>query len=59
MLISEEIFNRWCEKMNEEQTIPKSLIQAIKTLYEQKKLHNVEELEKLLKENKKEIDVED
>ncbi len=48
--ISEQIFKRWCEKLRNEQTIPKSLAEAIQILHKQGGLSNPEALGELLKQ---------
>ena len=48
--ISEEIFRRWCEKLHNEQTVPRTLVEAIEMLHEQRKLSDTEALGELLKQ---------
>ena len=48
MSISEKIFRRWCEKLRNEKTIPKVLMESIQKLRKQGKLSNPEALGELL-----------
>ena len=48
MSISEKIFRRWCEKLRNEKTIPKVLMESIQKLHKQGKLSNPEALSELL-----------
>lgn len=48
--ISEEIFKRWFEKICNERTIPRVLVEAIRTSHEQMKLPDAEALGELLEQ---------
>lgn len=48
MSISEKIFRRWCEKLRNEKTIPKVLMESIQKLHKQGKLSNPGALGELL-----------